>query len=235
MSQTTGVEPVIIASTNSLSYRQFSQIEQNIFFRDLATLAEMPSLQRDLGDLLLKYQDVLLQAAQIATTQLSASATFAGLNATSSSQVGMQLIRAITVMNPNIQPGQTPVTSWYRVFTKTGWQPIFGPVSTGQTGLANGGATQLQNNVALAIIGMLDTLPPKVTEYQIQVENTTYTVESATYLPMSNIYFYKFPGLVYVGKNTSFTIYGNVQVPGPTNLQLFGLTFAIGTYLTQQT
>ncbi|MEM3290444.1 MAG: hypothetical protein QW046_02910 [Candidatus Micrarchaeaceae archaeon] len=227
--------PVILSASTEAVGAQFSEDELAIFNRDLAIMAEMPALQRDLGNMLLKYSDVLLSAAELAKAQLgSGSLTFAGLNATASSQLGMQLIRAITVMNPNIVNGQTPVTTWYRSFTTTGWQTIFGPLNTGQTGLANGGATQLQNNVALAILGMLDTLPPKVTEYQVSVQNTTYTVEPATYLPALNVYYYKFPGLVYVGKNTQFAIYGNVATPGPSNLQLFGVTFAVGTYLTRQ-
>jgi len=231
---TQSVGPLIISASNQITGRAFTTEENEIFLRDLATLAEIPALQRDLGEILLKYSDVLLSAAQQAVAQLAPQSSFAGLAATSSSQIGMQLIRAVTVMNTNIAPGQTPQLSWYRNFTTTGWQPIF-QVNTGQTGLANGGATQLQNTVVLAIVGMIDTLPPKVSEYQVRVENTTYMVESASYLPMSNVYYYKFPGLVYVGVNTNLTVYGNVIATGPSNLQLFGLTFAKGSYLLQQT
>jgi len=234
MSSSPDVGPLVLSASSLALGKQFSDKEIQIFTRDLATLAEMPALQRDLGDILLKYSEVLLTLAEEANAQLAPQSEFAGLAATSSSQIGMQLIRAVTVMNPNITNPANENLSWYRTFTTTGWQTIFN-VNTGQTGLANGGATQLQNTVVLAVLGMIDTLPPKVGEYQVKVENTTYMVETAEYLPMSNVYYYKFPGAVYVGVNTNMTVYGNVLTTGPSNLQLFGLTFAKGSYLLQQT
>ncbi len=60
MSSSQDVGPLVLSASSLALGKQFSDKEIQIFTRDLATLAEMPALQRDLGDILLKYSEVLL-------------------------------------------------------------------------------------------------------------------------------------------------------------------------------
>lgn len=232
---------IVAGSGVELYPAQFSPDEEQTFRQDFETLADsLQSLSRDLRDLMLADMESYLYAARLAKGSLNPDLKFVGLGASNAGQLGMQLIRAITVRNVGITSG-TPVQNWIQVYTSTGWTNLFGsptaPVSLSQTGLSGASATNLQNRVVLAFDALIDPVTsPKVSEYRLHVGPTDYPVQTISWMPLTNLFYTKLLGMVFVGKNNSFYMRGNVQPSaGQDNLQLFGLTFATGDYLLDET
>jgi len=227
----------VISGGAPQSMAPFSNEELATFNDDFDLLADsLQSLSRDLRDIMLARKGDYLQMAQIAKSALGDSLKFAGLQATASGEMGMQLIRAITVRNSGISGNQTPITNWIQTYTSTGWTQLFS-ISLAQTGTSGSSATNLQNKVVLAFDSVIDPTPsPKIAEYRFIVGPKSYGVHSLAWMPLSNLFYGRLFGMIYVGKNGSFTMRGNVQPSaGQDNLQLFGLTFATGDYLTYET
>ena len=225
----------VVSGTAELKPAQFSPEERQQFDSDFEILAKsLQSLSRDLSEIFLSKKGDYLFAAQVAKAQLGESLSFQGLGATAAGQLGMQLIRAITVRNPGITSG-TPVMNWIQTYTSTGWTTLFS-ISLAQTGLSGSSATDLQDKVVLAFDSVIDpTASPKIAEYDIKVGPVQYGVHSLAWMPLTNLFYAQLFGMVIVAKNGSFTMRGNVQPsPGQDNLQLFGLTFATGDYLTYE-
>jgi len=226
----------VISGGASLEQAPFSSEEIAQFNDDFDILADsLQSLSRDLRDLFLARKGDYLQIAQIAKAQLGTHLKFAGLQATGAGEMGMQLIRAITVRNPNITSGQTPIMNWIQTYTSTGWTTLFS-ISLAQSGTSGASATNLQNKVVLAFDSVIDPVAsPKIAEYRLIVGPKSYGVHSLAWMPLTNLFYSRLFGMVFVGKNGTFTMRGNVQPsPGQDNLQLFGLTFATGDYLTYE-
>ena len=230
--------PPLVLSGNT----QYPQItpspdELAIFYRDFQRMATMYSLQRDLTQLL--YDDAETYAAMvgIAKGSIGTNPIFRGVSA-QGGEIGMQLIRAITVENPGISPGQTPVQSWVKNYTSTGWQGIFGSASNkidlSQFGTGGSSATNLNGRVMLAFGALLNPVTsPKVSEIQITVGTLTYPIWNIDWEPAGDLFYAKLPGVVLIPVNQNFYINGNIQPgPGLDATQLFGLTFATGTYLS---
>jgi hypothetical protein len=240
MSQQVAPPLILTGGISAPSETPFLPEEIAIFDRDLERLAYMASLSADLRNLLLSDRDAFLVAAQVAKSTLGTNLVFAGISASSPAQLGMQLIRAITVRNPGITSG-TPVQNWIQSYSSTGWTNIFGspatPVSLAQTGLGGSSATNLQNKVVLAFGALIDPTPsPKIAEYRFHVGATDYQVHSISWQPLTNLFYAKLEGMFLVTKNQSFYMRGNIQPStGQDNTQLFGLTFATGDYLTYET
>lgn len=233
--------PLILTGGAQLNQTPLTPEERKIFFRDLRRIAQIYSLSAELSALLLEDAQAYLVAAQVAKATLGTNLVFAGLSASGSAQLGMQLIRAVTVMNVGITTG-TPVLTWNRTFTSTGWQNLFGspanPVSLAQFGLGGTSATNLNGRVVLAFSAFLETAPtPVVAEYRVHVGNTDYQVHPITWLPATNVFFARLEGVFLITKNNSFYVRGNIQPSAgvTSNLQLFGLTFATGDYLAAET
>jgi len=231
---------ILTGGQTSLNQMELTADELAIFNRDIRRIAEIYSLSANLQELLLQDRDAYLVAAKVAKAAFG-GLKFAGLSAAGSAQFGFQLIRAVTIMNPGITSG-TPVLTWSRIFTSTGWQNIFGsptnPVSLAQTGLGGVSATNLNKRVVLAFGALLETAPsPPLAEYRFHVGNTDYPVQAVTWLPATNIFYAKLMGVFLIGTNGSFYMRGNIQPSAnvQSNLQLFGLTFATGDYLAAET
>jgi hypothetical protein len=240
MSQQVAPPLILTGGISAPTEVPFLPEEIAIFDRDLERLAYMASLSADLRNLLLSDRDAFLVAASVAKSTLGTNLTFAGISASSPAQLGMQLIRAITVRNPGITSG-TPVQNWIQSYSSTGWTNIFGspanPVSLAQTGLGGSSATNLQNKVVLAFGALIDPTPsPKIAEYRFHVGPTDYQVHSISWQPLTNLFYAKLEGMFLITKNQSFYMRGNIQPStGQDNTQLFGLTFATGDYLTYET
>jgi len=231
---------ILLGGVSAPTEVSLTEEETAVFDRDLERLAYMASLQADLRNLLLSDRDAFLVAAGVAKATLGTNLVFTGVSASTPAQLGMQLIRAITVRNPGITSG-TPVQNWIQTYSATGWTNVFGsaatPVSLAQTGLGGSSATNLQNRVVLAFGALINPTPsPKIAEYRFHINNVDYQVHSISWQPLTNLFYAKLEGLFLITKNGSFYMRGNIQPStGQDNTQLFGLTFATGDYLPQET
>jgi len=231
--------PALITGGQTVGRTPLTPDEEAIFERDFERVVKLIALERDIGELIamdIEHYKIVAEAAKAALNNLP----FQGLQATGPNIFGMQPIRAITVRNPGIASGATPVIVWTRSVTSTGWQDVFGssanPVSLAQTGAAPNSATNLKDRVVLAFSGLLETSDsPKFSEFRVHLQNVDYGVMPATWIEASNVFYAPLMGVFYVGKNGQFWIRGNARSTGTSVLQLVGLCFATGDYMTLET
>lgn len=237
--------PPLVMSGNT----QYPQIaptptELAIFYRDLERMATMYSLQRDLTQLLFDDAETYASIVGIAKGSIGTNPIFSGLTA-QGGEIGMQLIRAITVENPGITAGQTPVQNWVKNYTFTGWSDLQTPPATvfgsptnkidlSQFGTGGSSATNTNGRVLLAFGALLNTAPsPKISEIKITIGSLSYPIYNIDWEPAGDLFYAKLPGVVLIPVNQNFYISANINPsPGLDATQLFGLTFATGTYLS---
>ena len=228
----------ISGNIGTMTFENLTSSEIAMFDRDLRLLAYMTSLQRDLSSILLEQRDAFLVGASIAKKQFGVP--FRGLNGTGG--FNMQLIRPVTVLS-NIPTnlgggGGTPVLTWKRYFSQTGWQALFGnpsnPVNLGVTGNGTSAMTTYKR-VLMEIPYLLSTGPsPKVQEIQISVLQTTYPVYPLSWLKLSDIYIAKLPGVLFANLNGTFSIQANIGTTGVDEIIPLGLQFVTSDYAVLQ-
>lgn len=241
------VAPPLIMSGNA-SYQQYALTpgEEAIFYRDLSRMAQMYAFQRDLADLLLDDAETFESIAGIAKGSIGTNPTFNGLNA-QGNEIGMQKIRAITVQNPGIAPGGTPVLDWVRTYVNTGWTDLMSPavpffgeatnkIDLSQSGTGGSSATNTRGRVVLAINALLNTATsPKPSEVKITIGSLSYPVFNIDWEPATNIFFARLPGVILIPVDGNFYINADIQpATGEDATQLFGLAFATGNYLSAE-
>lgn len=241
------VAPPLILSGNS-RYQSYALTpeEEATFYRDLQRMAQMYAFQRDLADLLLDDAETFESIAGIAKGSIGTNPTFNGLNA-QGNEIGMQKIRPITVMNPGIASGGTPVQSWVQNYASTGWTDLQSPavsffgsstkkIDLSQSGTGGSSATNTRGRVVLAINALLNTATsPKVSEIKISIGSLSYPIYNIDWEPATNIFFARLPGVILIPVDGNFYITGNIEPStGEDATQLFGLTFATGNYLASE-
>lgn len=226
----------IITGSSSLSYVPLNQKETEIFHRDYRRLIYVQALERDLSPIFDDEELVYFYAAGIAKGSIGTNPTFAG-NTPGASEIGMQLIRAVTVLNPGIA-APPPVLSWTQTYAGAGWTNIFGsstvPVDLSQTGVS--GATNLQNRVMMCITALINpSVPPLVAEYRWHIQNVDYTIHPITWETVTDLSYVRLSEPIIAAVNSRFYMRGNIEAAGTDQTQLFGITFATGAYLTYET
>ena len=228
--------PLVLSGNTQYPQIKPSPDEFSIFYRDFVRMSTIYSLQRDLSELLFSDADTYASIVGIAKGSIGTNPVFRGVVA-QGGEIGFQLIRAITVENPGIASGGTPVQNWIKTYTATGWQGIFGSATSkidlSQFGTGGSSATNTNGRVMLAFGALLNPVTsPKVSEIQITVGSLTYPIWNIDWEPAGDLFYAKLPGVVLVPVNQNFYINGNIQPStGQDATQLFGLTFATGTYL----
>jgi hypothetical protein len=239
-----GTNTVIVNGNSQIASVPLTQQEQAIFQRDIARISYMESLERPLYSLLMSDAQTLMSIAALAKGSIGTNPTFAGLLA-SGNEIGMQLIRAPTVLSNNTvnNPSNTaPVYSWVRTYASSGWTNVFGSASSfvdlSSTGIPTFSVTNTQNIVMLAIIGLINTATtPQLQEVRFHVQNVDYPVEPLAWMPATNLFYTKLQGIYTIPVNGRFYMRGNVQpstTGGIDGTELFGLAFATGNYLTYE-
>ncbi len=247
-----GVPQVTPSGTNTQVVNGNSQIasiplnanEQAIFKRDIARIAAIHSLERPLYDLLMDDADALMGIAALAKGSIGTNPVFSGLMA-SGNEIGMQMIRAATVLSNNTvnNPAQAaPVYDWVQSYAAAGWTNVFGSsgsfVDLSSTGISGYPVTNTQNRVMLAVIALLDPTPsPQFQEVRFHVQNVDYPVEPIAWEAATNLFYAKLQGIYLTPVNGRFYMRGNVQpstTGGQDQTELFGLAFATGDYLTYE-
>lgn len=228
----------ILTGNTKLTHIPLTKAESTTFYRDMHRLASIQSYQRDLSALLLDDLPTYIYAAGVAKGSIGTNPVFGGV-AASGNEIGMQLIRAITVRNINIASPTTPVLTWAQTYGAAGWTNVFGsataPVNLGQAGLGTG-ATNTQNRVLLAFNALVNTsVPPLVSEYRFHIQSIDYPVEAVTWEPLTNLAYVRLATPVIIQVNGQFYMRGDIQPSGTDATQLFGITFASGDYLTYET
>jgi hypothetical protein len=234
----------IINGNSQIASIALTPKEQTIFKRDLSRMGSMYALQRPLYDLLMSDAGALMSVASLAKGSIGTNPTFTGALA-SGNEIGMQLIRAATVLSNNTQnnPSKTaPVYSWVQTYTASGWTNIFGsatsPVDLSSTGISTYSVTNTQNIVMIAVIALLDPTPsPQLQEVRWHVQNVDYPVETIAWQQATDLYYAKLQGIYTIPVNGRFYMRGNVQpstTGGIDQTQLFGLAFSTGNYLTYE-
>jgi hypothetical protein len=213
--------------------------EEATFERDFERMTKIIAIERNIAEFIREDKDHYKIACECAKASLG-NLPFMGILASGPGVFGMQLIRAVTVLNPGIATGATPVTTWIRTVTSTGWMNLFGseanPVSLAQTGSSPTSATNLKDRVVLAFGGLLELSDsPKIGEVWVKLENVNYPIHNISWLPASNFYYAPLHGVYFVGKNGKFYMRGNAYATGTLALQLVGVCFATGDYFTQET
>lgn len=225
----------VISGASHLTSVELTNTELEAFTQDLKNTSAIESLERNLSDLLLGSADFFLYAAGVAKASLGAGA-FTGSSAVGS-DIGFQLIRAITVRNPGISSG-TPVTSWPQSYASAGWTDVFGsavsPVDFSQNGLGGSSATNLKGRAMLAISAILNQTPPRLSEYRFHVGQVDYPVGNLNWWMSTDLAYYKLPTPIIVPVNGRFYMRGNTFQSGVDGTQLFGLTYATGDYLASE-
>jgi hypothetical protein len=216
-----------------------SAIEVATFQDDLTRLAAMQSFERDLSDLLLSDYDALLYALSVAKAQVGLNQTFTGIRA-KGGEIGMQLIRAVTVLNAGISGASVPVTQWDQTYASGGWNNVFGsaavPVNLAQTGVSAGGATNQFSRCMLAFGSFInDQALPLLREYRWHMGQKDFPIQSVAWQPGTNFIYSKLAGVVIIPPNGKFYMRGNLGASGTDGTQLFGLCFATGDYLNSET
>jgi len=230
--------PYVIDGNSQLAYIPLTREEAATFKRDFERLVYIQALERDLSSLLFDDIDYYLFAAGVAKGSIGTNPSFNGTTP-GSAEIGMQLIRAVTVVNVGIGPGGTPDTLWTQTYGTPGWNNIFGsssaPVDLSQTGTGSG-ATNTKNIVMLCFSALIDTVTtPLVEEYRFHVQNVDYPVEPIAWELATDIAYARLTAPVLVPVNGRFYMRGNVSAAGSDATQLFGLAFATGAYLTYET
>lgn len=231
------VGPTMWTGGAKYSQAAFSPDEQAIFYRDVARLAAMYTLQAEVSELLLNDVDRFLLAGQVAKASIGTNPSFAGVSA-SGNEVGLQLIRAVTVLSG---PLAAETMLWPQSYLATGWTNVFGsatsPVDLSTTGITNDPATNLQNRTLLAFGALLDPVQsPRIGEYRFHVGPKDYGVNPLTWTAGGNLFFARLGGFVLIPVNGRFYMRGNIQpAAGIDGTQLLGFTFCTGDYLTFET
>ena len=218
--------------------------EQGIFKRDLSRLAAMYSLDTPLYRLLMDDADALMAVAALAKGSIGTNPVFSGIFA-NGNEIGMQLIRAPTVLSNNTvnnAANTAPVYSWVQSYAASGWTNVFGSsasyVDLSSTGISGYPVTNTQNRVMLAIIALLDVNDvPQFQEVKFQVMNVTYPVQPLAWQGATDLYYAKLGGIYTIPVNGRFYMRGNIQpssTGGQDQTELFGLTFGTGDYLTYE-
>jgi hypothetical protein len=231
--------PALITGGVTPAQTPLTPEEEARFERDFERMVKIFALERSLIDFIMEDKEHYKVACECAKAALG-NLPFMGILASGPGVFGMQLIRAVTVLNPGIAQGATPVTTWIRNVPSTGWMDLFGsranPVSLAQTGSGPTSATNLKDRVVLAFGGLLELSDsPKIGEVWVQLENVSYPIHNISWLPASNFYYAPLHGVYYVGKNGKFFMRGNAYATGTLALQLVGVCFATGDYLTLET
>ena len=188
-----------------------------------------------LSDILRSFKNLYKTAAGFAKADFQ-GATFGGT--TENSGFNMQLIRAATVLT---QGASTPVYSWTRNITSTGFQAFFGskdaPLSMGNVAsppLTTTSVAYTYQNVVLFFTHLLSHTPPKFDEIMPGIGSTNYPIFVTTYERVSNVYITQLPSPMYVTVNGQFYIEGNFQRLGIEDTQLLGVQFVKSSYAFNQ-
>lgn len=239
-----GTNTAVVNGNSQIASVPLSAQEQAIFLRDISRIAYMESLERPLYSLLMSDAPTLMSIASLAKGSIGTNPTFTGLLA-SGNEIGMQLIRAPTVLSNNTvnnSANTKPVYSWVQNYTASGWTNVFGSASSfvdlSSTGIATFSVTNTQNIVMLAIIALLNpSTTPQLQEVRFHVQNVDYPVEPIAWQPATNLFYTKLQGIYVVPVNGRFYMRGNVQpstTGGQDATELFGLAFSTGNYLTYE-
>jgi hypothetical protein len=239
-----GVDAQIITGGATIASLALTPAEQQTFQRDLSRLAAMYSLESPLYRLLMDDAATLQQIASLAKGSIGTNPVFNGIYA-NGNEIGMQLIRAPTVLSNNTvnNPSNTaPVYDWVQTYAASGWTNIFGSSSSyvdlSSTGITSYPVTNTQNRVMVAIIALLDPTPaPQIQEVHFQVMNITYPVQALAWETATDLFYAKLGGIYTIPVNGRFYMRGNIQpssTGGMDQTELFGLTFATGDYLTYE-
>lgn len=239
-----GTNTAIVNGNAVINGIDLTDNEKAIFKRDLARIGTIRSLEDELYQLLMDDADALMAVAALAKGSIGTNPHFTGLLA-SGTEIGMQLIRAPTILSNNTvnnAAAAAAVYSWVQNYLASGWTNVFGssasPVDLSSTGIAGVSVTNTQNRVLLAIIALLNNGPsPQLQEIRFHVENVDYPVQPLAWMGATDLKYAKLQGIYVIPVNGRFWMRGNVQpssVGGTDQTELFGLTFAPGTYLTYE-
>ncbi|MBF6555568.1 MAG: hypothetical protein IVW52_05250 [Acidimicrobiales bacterium] len=239
-----GTNTKLVTGNAKISSVDLDPTEIATFKRDLSRIATITSLERDLYELLMDDADALQAVAALAKGSIGTNPHFSGLLA-SGNEIGMSLIRPATVLSNNTvnnSANVAPVYNWVHTYTASGWTDVFGsaasPIDLSSTGIATFPVTNTQNRVMVAVIALLNTSPaPQLSEVKFSVDNVVYPVQPIAWLPSTDLFYAKLQGIFVITVNDHFYMRGNVQpssTGGQDATQLFGLTFATGTYLTYE-
>ena len=223
------ISPVVITGPGSISlwagavelaWENLTDKEITTFDRDLVKLAGYFSQSRDLRTLFLQDRDTYLYAASVAKKQLDAG--FGGVSP-GSGEIGMQLIRSLTLLD---------AANWLQTIDTAGWNDIFG-TSTEPVDL--GDATDYgepQNRVTICFPKLMDICAPKITEAYFGIGPTVYQIFPIGFFSIADLFVAKLPAAVYVGKNGTFYMRGNIIGNGVVEgIAPLGLTFALAEYM----
>jgi len=210
-----------IAGTGTeLNFDNLTPEELADFDRDLVKLSRYFSMNRDLQMLFLEDRDTFLWAASIAKKALAVG--FGGA-VPGSGEFGMQLIRPTTILG---------TASWQQSFSSAGWNNVFGS-STSPVNLASTSGLNPQNRVLLVITKLMNTTLPKVHECWFHIGPTDYPIWPISFSAIADLYLAGLPASPLIVKNGKFYMRGNVIGTGVVDgLAPFGLTFALGEYMT---
>ncbi len=171
---------------------------------------------RSLANLLLDYTADIQAATEY--TKAAFNLEFGGV-LPQGTQFGIRPIRALTVTAP------TTGSMYWTQSISSGWNTLFS-VNLNYAGSTGKPATQLQNNYAMLIIGLLDpTTNEHFDEEQLSVLGNTYPVIPFTATQISDLFYIPFPGVIYVGMNQTATVQVNSNANITTNVRLFGVEF----------
>lgn len=239
-----GTTTQVVNGNSQIASIPLNANEQAIFKRDLARIGSIEALEDPLYRLLMSDADALMGIAALAKGSIGTNPVFSGLLA-SGNEIGMQLIRAPTVLSNNTVNNPAlaaPVYSWVQTFAASGWANVFGSSSSfvdlSSTGIAGYPVTNTQNRAMVAIIALLDPTPaPQLQEIRFHIQNVDYPVEPIAWETATDVYFARLQGIYLIPVNGRFYMRGNVQpstTGGIDQTQLFGLTLGTGDYLTYE-
>ena len=239
-----GSSTQVVNGGSNIANIPLTTAEQAIFIRDLARLGARYSLESPLYQLLMDDAGALMAVAAMAKGSIGTNPTFNGAEA-SGNEIGMQLVRAPSVLSNNTQnnPTQTaPVYSWVQTYIAAGWTNVFGSSSSfvdlSSTGISGYQVTNTNNRVLMAFIALLDPVSsPQLQEIRFHIEQVDYAVQPCAWLAASDLYYTKLDAVYMVPANGRFYMRGNVQpstTGGIDQTELFGLTFSTGNYLSYE-
>ena len=205
------------------AFTDLSDGEISVFDNDLKRLASLWSRQTDLGKLWLEDRDTFLWALSVAKKQLD-DLEFGGLKAIGSSTMGMQVIRPRYI---------NATQTWIVNRATTGWAASAWNVNLATT---TAGAQNTQNRVVLCFTRYANyAATPKVSEIRHTIGQTTYGVEPLSWGYIGGLYLAKGIGAGLIGKNGTFTTDFNVEFTGDDGTALWGLAFAQGDWMDEET
>jgi hypothetical protein len=186
----------------------------------------------------------LMAVASMAKGSIGTNPTFNGCEA-SGNEIGMQLIRAPSVLSNNAVNNAAlaaPQYSWVQTYLSSGWTNVFGsstsPIDLSSTGIAGYPVTNTNNRLMVAIIALLDpTSAPQLQEVKFHIQQVDYAVQPCAWLPASDLYYTKLDAIYMTPVNGRLWMRGNVQpstTGGMDQTELFGLAFSTGDYLTYE-